>query len=83
MDGSTLSTLDNNDKNIASVYPYWLSTVSHINTDCDKTDSHKTDSQDDCAIPDVTDWDKFKVFDYFTMRGLPQTVTEKIINNVS
>lgn len=34
-------------------------------------------------IPNIIRWDKYKVHQYLSARGLPETVTKKIIDNVS
>lgn len=34
-------------------------------------------------IPNITRWDKYKVHQYLSDRGLPETITKKIIDDVS
>jgi len=71
-------TSDNNDDDITSIKSY----CSSIFSPCHVKKYNRITGQNISPIPDVSNWDKFKVFQYLSDRGLPQIVTEKIINNV-
>lgn len=52
--------------------------VKSFNSSISSQNSNSKDSE----IPDVTNWDKFRICRYLSKRGLPDFVTDKIIDCV-